>query len=208
MVRILHILAFCVLLAAGVVLGLAGSLWWRGDPALDGIRHGPSALEVFQQMGRGTADRSTGRSPLVAQAEAFALHLNPPRPPQPRAAGLPERPPLRPLAPGASFRLRGTTYYPNQPDRSLALVAETGAPEGAERWVREGSRLGHFVVQEIRRGALVYRDGASLREMTLEPGPNPSSLVRDIRPGSRQVSAAVDFNSLEAAGNENETTAQ
>ena len=41
----------------------------------------------------------------------------------------------------------------------MALIAELGAADGSERWVKEGVRLGHFVIHEIRRGAIVYRDG-------------------------------------------------
>ncbi len=73
----------------------------------------------------------------------------------------------------------------------MALISELGSAEGSERWVKEGTQLGHFVVQEIRRGAIVYRDGDNLREMAVERGASPPGIVRDIRPGSRRVSAAV-----------------
>lgn len=56
----------------------------------------------------------------------------------------------------------------------------------------EGAQLGHFVIHEIRRGAIVYRDGENLREMAVERGVSPPSLVRDLRPGSLKVSAAMD----------------
>lgn len=51
--------------------------------------------------------------------------------------------------------------------------------------------MGHFVIHEIRHGAIVYRDGDNLQEMAIEAGIKMPSLVRDTRPGSRQVSAAV-----------------
>lgn len=72
----------------------------------------------------------------------------------------------------------------------MALISETGSAEGNERWVKEGTQLGHFVIQEIRRGAIVYRDGDNLREMAVEHSASPPGIVRDIRPGSRRVSAA------------------
>ncbi len=94
----------------------------------------------------------------------------------------------------------------------MALIAEAGAAEGSERWVKEGSQLGHFVVQEIRRGSITYRDGNNVREMRVEPATSLPNLVRGVRPGARQVSAAaasgearpsalVDTNSVEVGRN-------
>ena len=169
MIRVLQILGVGVLLAAGGICGLAGSLWRREDPALDEIRRRPSAIAVFQATGRRSGDRSAERSPLIVQAEAFALLLNPPKGPEkPAAAALtvspkPALPPVRPLAPAVNFKLRGTTFYPHQPERSMALIAEAGAAEGSERWVREGTQVGHFVVVNIRGGSITYRDGEQAR---------------------------------------------
>jgi hypothetical protein len=101
-------------------------------------------------------------------------------------------PPIRLATPSAKFKLHGTSYYPNQPDRSMALIGEVGGAEGSERWVKEGAQLGHFVIHEIGRGAIVYRNGEDLREMAVERSASLPSLVRDLRPGSLKVSAAMD----------------
>jgi len=214
MVRILQILSVGAILAAGGILALAVSLWRQEDPRREEICRRPSAVERFQESGGRGAGREVERSPLIAQAEILALYLDPPKTPAKpvapvRTAGpRPALPPVRPAAPSVDFRLRGTSYYPNQPRKSMALVAEVGAAEGNERWVREGERLGHFVIQEIRCGSITYRDGANLREMSVEHRSSPPSLVRDLRPGSRQVSAAVEIRSTEAAGDGEEPTAQ
>jgi len=73
----------------------------------------------------------------------------------------------------------------------MALISEIGSPVGSERWVKEGARLGHFVVHQIRRGMIVYRDGDKLREMAVETGASLPGIVQDIRPGGRKVSAAT-----------------
>jgi hypothetical protein len=73
----------------------------------------------------------------------------------------------------------------------LALIAELGSGPGSERWVKEGTQVGHFVIHEIRRGAIVYRDGDNLREMAVEHDASLPSIVRDLRPGSLRVSAAI-----------------
>jgi hypothetical protein len=171
----------------------------------------PSAIETFKQNGRLARDGVQERTPLIVEAEAFARHLDPPKsaeklPASPTmTTSTPVLPPGRPVAPSVSFRLRATSCYPNRPGRSMALVAEIGIGEGAERWVREGTQVGHFVIQEIRRGSITYRDGDQVREMAVEQASSPRSLVRDIRPESRQVGAAAwaaaDTNSIEIGGN-------
>ena len=58
----------------------------------------------------------------------------------------------------AKFKLEGTSYYPQQPERSIALIRTPGSHEDNPRCVKEGERLGHFVIHKIRRGVVVYRD--------------------------------------------------
>jgi hypothetical protein len=140
-------------------------------------------------------------SPLVVQAQLLEACLNPPKPTAekvPEAVAEAKRevagavPAVRPAAASAKFKLHGTSYYPNQPERSMALISEAGYDAGEERWVKEGTHLGHFVIHEIRKGMIVYRDGEQLREMAVEHGASMPSIVRDTRSGSREVSAAVD----------------
>ena len=50
----------------------------------------------------------------------------------------------------------------------MAFISEPGAAEGQERWVKEGTRIGHFVIHEIRRGVVVYGDAEQLREIAVE----------------------------------------
>jgi hypothetical protein len=198
MVRLLHILGSCAMLAGCGVFGLCLSERGSDDPQLAAILNGPSAIDKFRQdaVNRQSFDRRA--SPLIVQAQAFALYLDPPKGPN-KASGPVLRASsalpvlgIRPAAPSVKFRLHGTSYYPNQPDRSMALIGELGAAAGSERWVKEGAQLGHFVIHEIQRGAIVYRDGEDLREMAVERSASPPSLVRDLRFGSRKVSAAMD----------------
>ncbi len=204
MVRVLYILGVCAILAAGGVFRLWLSERNRDDPHFEGICDGPGAIQAFQERRcGGTIASDELVSPLLSQAQAFALYLNPPalavaeqpkEPPSDFGASplMDLVPPVRPAAPSAKFALRATSVYPSQPGRSMALIAEVGSAEGSERWVKEGSQVGHFVIHEIRQGAVVYRDGDQLREMTVDIAAAPRSLVRDIRPGSRTASAAVE----------------
>ena len=47
----------------------------------------------------------------------------------------------------------------------MALVSEPGS---GERWVKQGTHLGQFVVEKVERGTMVYRDGDRLLEMALD----------------------------------------
>jgi hypothetical protein len=71
----------------------------------------------------------------------------------------------------------------------MALITEPGT-DGERRWVEEGSALGHFVVQEIREGSIVLRNGEDVRELTVEHRTPRRSLVREVHPASRKVSKA------------------
>jgi hypothetical protein len=194
MIRLLQILGVSAILAAGGVLTLSVSQLRQRDSPSDGIPNHPGAIGKSRIDARGDQGLDKTTPPLLAAAEAFSQYLNPPKavekPSAPMRIASPV-PSVRPPAPSVQFKLRGTIYYPNQPGRSMALVAELGSDPGSGRWVKEGAQVGHFVIHEIRRGVIVYRDGDNLREMAVEHDASLPSIVRDLRPGSVRVSAAV-----------------
>ena len=179
-------------------MGLLLSERGQRDARVEEFLNGPSAVERFKTQGSGSGERSAEEAPLVVQAKTLALLLNSPKSPERSSPAVadakfsPAAPAVRPAAPSVRFKLCGTSYYPNEPQRSMALIADVGAAEGGERWVKEGTQVGHFVIHEIRRGVIVYRDGEQLREMAVEHGASMPSIVRDTRSGSRKVSAAAD----------------
>jgi hypothetical protein len=65
-------------------------------------------------------------------------------------------PAARPAEPKPKFTLVATSYYRSRPEQSMALVSEPGS---GSRWVKQGTHLGHFVVEKVERGMVVYRDG-------------------------------------------------
>lgn len=116
-------------------------------------------------------------SPLVQQAQAFALYLNP----APASSSSPHRERVfqvadtpggatpsaigrQPLSPSPKFELHGISYYRADPNRSMALICEPG---GNRRWVRQGDLLGHAVVERIDTGCLVCREGERMETVTL-----------------------------------------
>lgn len=56
---------------------------------------------------------------------------------------------------------------------ALALVSALGGQGSERRWVKEGSQPGHFTIQEMRPGAIIYRkqNGEQVGEMLVEHRP-------------------------------------
>ena len=151
MVRTLQALTVLAMISAGVVFVLCAGQWLQGASGSDQIERnlGPSVLERFRRAGGGEKSGQETHSALVRQAEAFALYLNPPPPPKTNEAPAPKRISKQtiPAAIAAKvtpkFRLVGTSYYRSRPEESMALVSEPGS---GTHWVKQGARLGHFVL--------------------------------------------------------------
>lgn len=175
MIRLLYVLSALTLLSAGSVLGL----WFRqrsqGQPAGDLLLERPGAIETFLQNRGGVSVQEPERlSPLMAQANILAAHLNPPAPVQASPVVLPEAPKpapaapvIRPVTTSPKFSVYGTSCCDERPERSMALIAELGSQTPA-RWVRSGTQVGHLVIQEIRPGSIVCLDGGQVQEMKVE----------------------------------------
>lgn len=178
----------------GVLLAVAAVCWWDGRPEAAWSRDVPAVTDRIAKIAHRSARSSSAVSPLIAQAQAFADHLNPPRSPEPSPA-LQDPPAIsetKTVAPAAMLRLHATSCYPDRPERSMALVSAPGGTTPEQQWVKEGSQFGPFHIHEIRRGGIIYREGNLLREVAIEAGVERPSLVRDTRIGFRHVSAAID----------------
>lgn len=127
----------------------------------------PGAIEQFKKAAGNKAKRSDSQSsPLVSQAEAFALYLNPPEPKPEKKSRTPritptERP--RPMGTvSAKFKLIGTSYYQSHPELSLALIDQPGK---GLRWIRQSSEVGHLVIEQVKDGLVVVKDGKGTFEI-------------------------------------------
>ena len=171
MVKMLYIVSILCLMSAGLLFGLCGVQWLQGGPEDERIPGMPVSerLHLRQNLNGGN---NAGPNPLLEQAEALALYLNPPKPPPRRETALPavNRPSLtpspapRPLSPTPQYRILAISYYRSSPDKSLAMVWD--AKKGGY-WIKKGDRLGHFVVERIEKEAIFYRDGDQLRQMAI-----------------------------------------
>jgi len=187
-VRIVWIFCVLICLSAGAILALCVHDLGHENPAVKSICEQPSVQQRFEELHNQRDIQTEKNSPLVVQTQAFAAYLNGPVVQEKKEVVVAGRKPPRNIAKvpkirvvtTAKFKLEGTSYYPNRPERSIALIAEPGVNMENPRWVKEGERLGHFVVHKIRRGAVVYRDeNEQLHEMSIERKTATRSLVRD-----------------------------
>jgi hypothetical protein len=198
MVRTLQALTVLAFVSAVAVFALCAGQWPQGTSASEQIERnlGPPVIERFRQAGLAKAGNGQQtQSALVRQAEAFALYLNPPPPPKSEEIPATKRisKQTKQTIPAAiatkvtpKFRLVGTSYYRSRPEESMALVSEPGS---GTRWIKQGARLGHFVLEKVERGTIVYRQGDRLREMVVDTKvPVDIAVARQTNPASDQTS--------------------
>jgi len=166
MIKLLYAIGLSALICAGALLVFCGRLWLQGLPSSRKLPE-DSIIQKFQAPGSLSGkDSQDVTSPLVEQATAYALYLNPPKPSIPNAPRQPDAGPQQPafVPPDTTpkFSLLATTYYRSSPEKSLALVSEPGR---GDRWIKKDERLGHFIVERIEKGVIFYRDGNQLHEM-------------------------------------------
>lgn len=174
MAMIRRVLSICLLvgLTAGAVTAARG-LGSRPDPWMVRLLGLPGAIESRAERGQvGDANETrAAKPPLVVQAEAFALYLNPVEPPKrtppparARAARV-EVTPVAAVAMAPRFRVLGISYHRTKPEESKALVSEAG---GSLRWVAPGAKLGPMVIKQINRGSILCEDAGGVHEVAVE----------------------------------------
>ena len=181
MIKILQIFSVMTLISAVVVLWFCAMECFQVEPE---IEPEPSILEKFNQFStQRQKNIQEVSSPLMQQAEAFALYLNPPALTKPESKPSPvkkkqvaiQRPDVRPVQLSPKFELHGISYYRSKPEVSMALVWEPGS---GCRWIKQGAKLGHFVVEQVKSTSIVYRDGQRTHEMAFVPGQTTTRVAR------------------------------
>ena len=167
----LYTFGILVLISANYVFFLCGLPWYHNfieieeRPTLSIVEKYEQAKLIMDKRGQETI------SPLVKQAQNYAVYMNPPKSQEPRqitpSRTGPERniPAVRFPNITPKFKLLAICYNHTRPEESLALVTEPGREA---RWIEKGEFLGRFVVESIDRGAIVYRQGDRFHEMKVE----------------------------------------
>jgi len=170
-------------------------------PAIFGLRSNqdtkkflslPSVVEEFRKA---KGDRDKGGegqiSPLVKQAQAFGLYLNPPKPVKqttrttarkPDKGDIVPPPSPRPLTP--KFKVIAISFYASHPESSLVLIDEPGK---GRHWVRESTVVSHLTIEQIKDGLVVVKGAKGTFELAPESRPLQRSLVAGSSPVSLEM---------------------
>lgn len=161
------------LLAFPVVYG------YRGDEEIEKFLKSPGAIERFNKAKGAKSKTGNQVSPLVRQAVAFSMIINPPPVPIPtRRKGV--APPVTPkeitkIEPPrvvtTKFKLVGTSYYASRPELSLAYIDEPGK---GLYWVRQGEKVAHLLIDEVKDGSLIVKDREKTFTLVPERAPKKS----------------------------------
>jgi len=167
MIKALRITSLLVVLAA---VGFVVFLAWKGKGGDEAIEKYLLKVGVAAQMQAGKpvkAGNAGQDSPLVRQARAFALRINPPVPkvgPRVSPAGI--KPISRRPTPSvaAKFNLVGTSNHLDDESNSWALIDEVGK---GLHWVKCGSKVGHLVIEKIGYGIVLIKDNGRSYELAM-----------------------------------------
>lgn len=150
----------------------------RPDQQVQLLLDTPTIEQLFKQRIQ-TPDNPPDSSPsLVQEAQRFQALIDPP---------IPTRPMPAPITfgsrqssnPDKSLRLLGIVYYPARPQGSMALLAQVGQEA---MWLKPGSRIGTFKVEQITSTTVLVNDGIKTFKLTIDPQGNSTSknLVLDL----------------------------
>jgi hypothetical protein len=176
MIKTLRITSIIAAILAGVFFVFPVFYGVRSDERIDGFLEQPSIREKFEDVADNKAKAVDSRvSPLVEQAEAFAIYLNPQKAAvektsiEPKTTSISNKLPVTP-----KFKVFATSYCAGSPDLSLALIDEPGK---GRYWVRQSSKVGHLLIEEVKDGLVVVKGGQETFELEIEKMPETRSLT-------------------------------
>lgn len=169
MVKTLRITTFLIAAAAVALVIFLAAKGLASDKEIEKFLASPGIAAQLQAGEAGKAAEIGQETPLLRQAKAFALRINPPPPPS--VAQPSPRQEIRPKAVvSAKFKLMGTSYYPGDENSSWALIDEVGK---GWHWVRQGEKIGYLVVEKIGDGVVLIRDEENTYELAAEREQKP-----------------------------------
>jgi hypothetical protein len=172
MIKALYTFGVLSLISAGIMFVFCERLWResllnnRQDKSISITGVLQEGVTLKQQ------NKADTLSPLVKQAADFSQYINPPKPPpappKPQEPRIVSEPVAVLSAAKPQFTVIATSYYRSRPEKSVALIYEPGR---GEHWVIKGESIGHFVIDSIKDGAVIYSDGSKLQEVAVQMKP-------------------------------------
>ena len=137
MIKTLRITVIVTAIVAAVFFVLSAVFGLRHDTGKEAFLANPGVTAIFKDAANEPTTEAD--NPLVTQAQLFALRINPPKPVE-QVSTVAQKPVETP-----KFRLLGTSVYPDDPNRSMALIDEPGK---GVHWVVPSDKIGHLTVTQ------------------------------------------------------------
>jgi len=125
----------------------------------------PGAIEKFKTAEGNRTKTIVGQtSPLVKQAQAFALYLNPPKPRNPQT-GSGTSSIIAQVNVTPKFKVVGISYYEGRPEMSMALIDEPGK---GIHWVKQSTTVGHLFIEQVKNDLVIVKSSTETFNLTPE----------------------------------------
>jgi len=187
MIKTLRITSVVAAILAGVFFVFPVVYGVRSDERVDEFLRQPSVRKKFEDVVDNKEKTGESRlSPLVEQAEAFALYLNPVKTTaQKTSKGYKTTSISEKVSVTPKFKVFGTSYCAGNPEMSLALIDEPGR---GRHWVRQSGKVGHLLIEQIKDGVVVVKSSDQTFELLIEENPEKSTIKRS-SPASTKTSS-------------------
>jgi hypothetical protein len=166
MIKTLRITIIVTAVVAGLFFVLSAMFGLRRDKEKEAFLANPT-ITATTKKGINRRDTAEQDIPLIKQAQAFTLRINPPAPKVEVSTQI-----VKPVE-TPTFKLLGISYYPDDPNRSMALIDEPGK---GQHWVTPSAKVGHLTILQITDAKIRYTDGQKNMEMSVEKPQTPQQI--------------------------------
>ncbi|MBE0534899.1 MAG: hypothetical protein IH624_04455 [Phycisphaerae bacterium] len=199
MIRTLKITTIVAAILCISLVGFVAVFGLRGNPEIENFINSPRIVQEFKNLVTKAPSNEGQISPLVREAQKFALRIDPPPPPvtiQPPVTRGPSDIPT-PKAPPvteavvvepprfARFDLIATCRYEDSPSKSMVLL---DLPGKGQKWFRVGENVEHLVIADVLDGSVVMS----------QSGRNPQTIALKQQPPLARSLLLAEGQTLEA----------
>ena len=198
MIKTLRITSVVAAILAGVFFVFPVVYGVRSDESIDEFLSLPSVREKFEDVADSKAKTGESRvSPLVEQAEAFALYLNPLKTTVQKTSIGPKTTISSRVSVTPKFKVFGTSYCAGNPELSQALIDEPGRER---RWVRQSGKVGHLLIEQVKDGLIIVKSSDKTFEIPVEQKPETGIFNRSSPVSTKTGSLSRARPSLPSSG--------
>jgi len=138
------------------------------DEDIEKYLNSPDVITQFKTAKGNLAKTNDNQiSPLVQQAQAFSLILNPPKPKETTRTQPGRSKPNVAAEPNVKpkFTIKGTSYFEANPELSMVLIDEPGK---GTHWVKQSTMVGHLLIEDVKDGLVIVKSSEGTYELKLE----------------------------------------